>query len=134
LTLAEKAGPKDEDRLLEKALSLYQGAFLKDADEPWALSCRERLRFSRFLRAVQRRGGRLESAGEFDQAVDLYRKGLEIDILAEAMYCRLMKCHMAAGRKSAAIATYDRCQKVLRSVLGIEPSSETKAAYRALQT
>jgi LuxR family transcriptional regulator, maltose regulon positive regulatory protein len=131
LALSEKAAPKDGNRLLEKALSLYQGAFLKDADDPWALSYRERLRY-RYLRGVQRLGKHLENAEQFDRAVDLYRKGLETDILAEEMYCRLMKCHMAAGRTSAAIETYERCRKVLQSLLGIEPSFETQAAYRAI--
>jgi LuxR family transcriptional regulator, maltose regulon positive regulatory protein len=131
LAHAEKAASKDKNQLLEKALSLFQGAFLKDADDPWALSYRERLRY-RYLRGVQRLGDHLEKAARFDQAVELYRKGLEIDIMAEEMYCRLIKCHKAAGRTSAAIETYERCRKVLRSLLGIEPSSETQAAFRAL--
>jgi LuxR family transcriptional regulator, maltose regulon positive regulatory protein len=131
LALAEKAAPKDKNRLLEKALSLYRGAFLKDSDDPWAISYRERLRY-RYMRGVQQLGEILESTGQFDRAGDLYRKGLETDILAEEMYCRLMKCHMAAGRMSAAMATYETCTKVLRSIIGIDPSEETKAVYRAL--
>jgi len=129
LALSEKAEPNNKNRLLEKALNLYQGTFLKDADDPWALSYRERLRY-RYQRGVQRLGEHLENTGQIDCAVDLYRKGLETDILAEEMYCRLIKCHLAAGRTSAAIETYERCRKVLRSVLGIEPSRETQAAYR----
>ena len=128
----ERAVAKDEYRLLEKALNLYQGAFLKNADDPWALSYRERLRYG-YLRCVRRLGGHLENAAQFDRAADLYRKALETDILAESMYYRLMRCQMAAGRKSAAIATYETCRKVLRSVLGVEPSPETQAAYRALK-
>jgi LuxR family transcriptional regulator, maltose regulon positive regulatory protein len=131
LTLAEKATTKDKNRLLEKALHLYQGTFLKDANDPWAISYRERLRY-RYLRAIQRLGDHLENIGQSDRAVDLYRKGLETDILAEEMYCRLMRCQMAAGRTSAAMATYETCKKVLRSVLGVEPSDETQTAYRTL--
>ena len=77
-------------------------------------------------------GDHLENTGQFDRAVELYRKGLETDILAEEMYCRLIRCHMAAGRTIAAIAAYERCRKVLQSLLGIEPSRETQAAYQAL--
>jgi LuxR family maltose regulon positive regulatory protein len=65
-------------------------------------------------------------------AVELYRKGLETDILAEEMYRRLMKCHHASGKNSEAVAVYERCRKMLRSVLGIEPSRETEAVYRAI--
>jgi DNA-binding SARP family transcriptional activator len=129
--LSEKKSAEDGGRLLEKALSLYQGPFLKGSDEPWAISCRERLR-NRYLRGVQSLGERLEGAGQFDMAVELYRKGLETDILAEEMYRRLMICHQATGKMSEAIATYERCRKLLRSVLGIEPTRETEAVYRTL--
>ena len=131
LALSEKAAPKNKNRLLEKALNLYQGAFLKDADDPWALSYRERLRY-RYLRGVQQLGAHLENTGQFDRAADLYRKGLETDILAEAIYCRLMECHMAAGRMSAAIATYEKCRKVLQSLLGVEPCPEMQATFKTL--
>jgi DNA-binding SARP family transcriptional activator len=131
ITLAERETAQNRCRLLENALNLYQGPFLTGSDEPWALSCRERLR-NRFLRAVQRLGEYFECKGLFDSATDLYRKGIETDVLAEEMYRRLMKCHHAAGRKGEAIAAYERCREVLRSVLGIEPSSETEAVYRAI--
>ena len=131
LALAERKPADDGDSLMEKALSLYQGPFLKGTDEPWAISCRERLR-NRYLRSVQRLGERMESAGQFDRAVDLYRKGLETDILAEEMYRRLMKCLQYTGRNCEAVAVYERCRKTLRSVLGIEPSRETEAVYRTV--
>lgn len=61
-----------------------------------------------------------------------YRQGLEMDVLAEELYRRLMKCHQAAGQEAAAIATYQRCRRMLRTVLGVDPSRETEAVYRAL--
>jgi LuxR family transcriptional regulator, maltose regulon positive regulatory protein len=129
--LAEKKSAEDWDRLYEKALSLYQGPFLKGSDDVWVISSRERLR-NRYLRAVQLLGERMENTGQYDRAVDLYRKGLETDILAEEMYRRLMKCHQATGKNSEAAEVYDRCRKMLRYVLGIEPSRETEAIYRAI--
>jgi DNA-binding SARP family transcriptional activator len=133
LIRAEGEAPEKSERLTEKALMLYKGQFLEETDEPWAISCRERLR-SRFLRAVWRSGEHLERSGRFDLAVELYRKGLEADTLAEELYRRLMRCHQAAGQRGEAIAAYERCKKIIRSVLGIEPSSETEALYRTISS
>jgi two-component SAPR family response regulator len=74
----------------------------------------------------------MEKAGQFDKAVDLYRKGLETDILAEEMYRRLMTCLQSTGKNCEAVAVYERCRKVLRQVIGMEPSRETEAVYKAL--
>jgi LuxR family transcriptional regulator, maltose regulon positive regulatory protein len=133
LVRAECEAPEKSEQLTEKALMLYKGQFLEETDEPWLISCRERLR-SRFLRAVWRSGEHLERSGRFDLAVELYRKGLEVDYLTEELYRRLMKCHHTAGQKGEAIAAYERCKKILRSVLGIEPSSETETLYRTISS
>jgi DNA-binding SARP family transcriptional activator len=131
LATANKEPADVGDRLMEKALGLYQGPFLKGTGDPWAISCRERLR-NRYLRGVQSLGERLEGAGQFDMAVELYRKGLETDILAEEMYRRLMKCLQSTGKNCEAVAVYERCRKLLHQVIGIEPSRETEAVYREL--
>jgi ATP/maltotriose-dependent transcriptional regulator MalT/DNA-binding SARP family transcriptional activator len=131
LVRAEGEAPEESERLTQKALMLYKGQFLEETDEPWLISCRERLR-SKYLRTIFRLGARLESASEFVKAADLYVKGIEADPLVEGLYRRLMDCCHAAGQDGEAIFVYKRCEKILRSVLGIEPSPETKALYRAL--
>jgi LuxR family transcriptional regulator, maltose regulon positive regulatory protein len=131
LALAQAAPPDDEARLVKAALRLYQGPFLGSYDASWTLSYRERLR-SRFLRAILWLGDHFEGLDLFERAADLYRQGLEMDALAEELYRRLMKCHRSAGQEAAAIATYQRCRRMLRTVLGVDPSRETEAVYQAL--
>lgn len=131
LDRAEGEGPDEGERLRGKALALYKGQFLEESGESWLISCRERLR-NKFLRAVWRRGDLLEESGRFDLALELYRRGLDADQLAEELYRRIMRCHRAAGRRCEAISAYERCKKILRSVLGIDPSRETEALYRSL--
>jgi DNA-binding SARP family transcriptional activator len=110
---------------------LYRGPFLEETIEPWTISYRERLR-SRYLRAIRRSGEQFEIVENFERAANLYEKGLETDPLAEELYRRLMRCRYAAGQKGEAIAAYERCKKILCSVLGINPSPETEAVYRAI--
>ncbi len=117
----------------EKALSLYQGAFLgEEAHEPWALVYQERLR-SKFLRAVDRLGRQFEGDGQWERAVECYRRGLEVDELAEEFYQRLMTSYLSWGRRAEAIAIYNRCRRVLQSVLGIDPSPTTEAILRTVR-
>jgi len=121
---------RSEDRIL----ALYQGAFLeREATRTWSLSLRERLR-SKLLRHIAEAGRAWETAGEWDQAVRCYRRGLEIDPLIEALYQRLMHCFRQTGRVAEALATYQRCRSVLAEQFEIEPSQATRELYKSLRT
>jgi tetratricopeptide (TPR) repeat protein len=45
-----------------------------------------------------------------------------------------MKVHAAAGRRSHALATYERCRRVLERELGVEPSRETDRVRDEVET
>ena len=123
---ARKEGKQAEAiRLFEKALSLYRGSFLPFEEMPWAASPREKLR-SGFLRAVAHLGQYYEDRERWEEAVSCYRKGLEADELAEELYRRLMVCHIRQGREAEALSVYRGCRKTLSSVLGVNPSAETR--------
>jgi len=118
--------------LVEKALDIYQGHFLgDDNDYAWALALRERLR-SKFLRYLEQTGKHNEDVGQWEKAINSYRKGLEIDPLAEILYQRLMLCYQRQGRSAEALSVYQRCHKVFSTVLGVAPSPHVEAARRAL--
>ncbi|HEY6864951.1 MAG TPA: bacterial transcriptional activator domain-containing protein, partial [Burkholderiales bacterium] len=111
----------------ERALGLYAGHFLQgDEETPWLLPRRERLR-SKFLRCVERCGATREERGEHPAAVELYRRALEVDPLAEGVYRNLMAAYLAAGRRAEALEAYRRCRHMLSVVLGVPPSAETEA-------
>jgi len=76
--LLQQADALNEPLLLQKAINLYKGPFLGgDHPEPWAMSYQEKLR-SKFLRAVVKLGQLYEERGEHEQAIECYRKGLEV--------------------------------------------------------
>ena len=129
---ARKEGKGTEAiRLFEKALSLYRGPFLLSEEMPCAASPREKLR-SGFLRAVAHLGQSYEDSERWEEAVSCYGKGIEADDLAEELYRRLMVCHIRQGREAEALSVYRRCRKTLSSVLGVEPSAETRAIAASL--
>jgi len=129
---ARKEGKQTEAiPLFEKALSLYTGTFLESEEMSWAESQREKLRRV-FIRAVGHLGRCYEDREQWEEAVSCYRKGLDADELAEELYRRLMVCHIRRGRESEALSVYRRCRKTLSSVLGVDPSAETRGIAESL--
>jgi len=118
-------------RLYEKALFLYRGPFLQPEEMSCAASPREKLR-SGFLRAVAHLGQCYEDRERWEEAVSCYGKGIDADDLAEELYRRLMVCHLRQGREAEALSVYRRCRKTLSSVLGVNPSAETRAIAASL--
>lgn len=120
-------------RLSEKAIRMYAGHFLPaDTDHPWVLPYRERLR-SKFIRTVLKLGAYLETSAEWDRAIEYYRKGLEVDDLAEQFYRHLMICHRQRGDHAEGLRVYQRCRSALDASLGIEPSALTQDIYRSMK-
>jgi two-component SAPR family response regulator len=108
------------------ALHLYRGDLLpSELAEPWSASLRERLK-ARFIRKVRTVGERYERASEFQHAVELCTRGLEADDLTEAFYQGLMRCHLALGCPTDAIAAYRRMRQLFGVMLGIKPSAESE--------
>lgn len=114
--------------LYAKAAGLYQGHFLAHEPAFWTLSTRERLKI-RFVRSVSRRGAYLEECGSLEQALALYRAGIELDLLAEGFWMGLMRCFQRLGSRNDAVSAYHRFRKLLDAQLGISPSERMKKLY-----
>ncbi len=118
---------------MDKAIHIYKGHFLSgDSCEPWALSYRERLR-SKFSRLIIKQGTYLEEAKQWGVALEVFRKGIDVDDRNEEFYQHLMVCHQRLGQRVEAISVYNRCCVILSSTLGISPSRRTTELYRAIK-
>lgn len=118
---------------VQRVLNLYQGTFLGEAaSAPWALATREKLR-AKFLRFATQASRLCLQEGRHEEALRLVDQGLEAEPLAEELYRSRMRCQAASGRRAEALATYQRCEKTLATLLGIEPAAETRALYQALR-
>lgn len=118
--------------LAEKMFSLYRGPFMKDEpDQPWFVSQREHLR-NKQLRHMGELARRYEEDGQWERAMDYYRRSIELDAVAEGFYRRLMFCYIRLSRPAEAIEIYESCRKTLRANQNSEPSPETQALYQKL--
>jgi DNA-binding SARP family transcriptional activator len=87
---------------------------------------------AKFLRLVLTLGRRHETTS-WDQAAQVYARGLELDSLAEELYRRLMICHRERGQTAEAMNVYRRCRDNLSIILGVTPSADTIALYNSLR-
>jgi LuxR family maltose regulon positive regulatory protein len=112
---------------------LYQGHFLQhEAEKPWVLKARHELR-DRLLRAIRDAARECERARRWEEAVSLYRSGIELDSFNEGLYRGLMLCHQELGDHSEALQAYRRCRELLTRFLGIPPNAKTQALYHSVR-
>ncbi len=127
-----RAVSKRVEHLFDQALTFYQDGFLaREPVRPWNLSLRERLR-SKLLRHIVDIGQVAEDNGHWRSAIRFYRKGLEIEPLAEELYRHLMISYRHLGQYAEGLATYQRCRHNLATLLQIVPSKETEAVRASL--
>src|ERR1700735_4463706 len=121
------------DDRIARLRRLYQGDFLQhETEKPWVLRARQELR-DRFLRAIRDAARDCERARRWEDAVSLYRSGIELDTLNEDLYRGLMRCHQELGDHSEALQAYGRCRELLTRFLGIPPNAKTQALYHSVR-
>jgi DNA-binding SARP family transcriptional activator len=133
--LARSGGQAVNDELAgcdEQIQLIYQGSFLeREPVRPWAISLRERLR-SKLLLYLIDAGQAWEGVGDPERAIRCYRKGLELEPLAEELYQNLIRCYRDNQRLAEAMATFRRCEQVFADQLQIPPSPATLGLYDTL--
>ncbi len=132
--VAKDSMSSEQVPLYEKAIALYKGSFLPaEKSESWTLDRRDRLR-GRFVRLVTALGGFWEQQQKYEQALECYRRSLEVDTPAEELYRHLMSCLMTLGRHAEALAVFEQCRRNLLATLGVEPSPATLTLVNTIRT
>jgi len=109
----------------DSALGLYRGNFLVENETShWTHGLRERLK-TRFLEYINTKGTSLIGKGHPNKAIDLFKRGIEIDPLAEALYRGLMLCFLSEGRRAEGISVYERCSEMLKRHFDVDPAPQT---------
>jgi len=125
---------------LEQAIALYRGSFLKGffVDESvffedWTLLLRER--FHRLaLDALYDLATYHERRRDYDRARRYARRQVELEPWREEAHQQLMRLLARGGQRSAALAQYDICRRILADELRVEPHQETTALYERIRT
>ncbi|MGD8466064.1 MAG: BTAD domain-containing putative transcriptional regulator, partial [Anaerolineae bacterium] len=121
-------GSREEPKLIEEAIALYEGDYLEGVYGAWCELERERLR-GRYMAAQQALARLYTDRRNLTRAVEMYQQILAQDPYREAAHRGLMQCYYRQGDRAAAIRQYQVCAEVLREELGLSPSAETEALY-----
>lgn len=127
------AGALEPGPRLARLRELYAGHFLAhEMEKRWAVEKRQLLR-EKFVRAIREIARSFETGGQWQEAVQAYQLGIEVDSLAEDFHRGLIVCHRELGDHVAALSAYRRCSELLTKLLGIQPSSKTLALYQSVR-
>jgi DNA-binding SARP family transcriptional activator/predicted ATPase len=125
---------------LEQGVALYRGAFLvgfsiadSPAFEEWLLLRREHLA-RQALAALQRLSTYYEGTGAYEQALAHAWRQVELEPWHEESQQQVMRLLALNGQRSAALAQYETCRRLLAEELGVEPTAETTALYEQIRT
>ena len=129
---ARRSPPIKAVRYLSRAVELYTDGFLTDCYDEWCVARRDRLQ-REFLEAAGQLARWLIERGRFDRAVEVLRRGLEVDPLREDFHRLVMRAYALQGRQEEALAHYRRCEKILERELGVEPAPETQSLARQIR-
>ncbi|MBU1053063.1 MAG: hypothetical protein KKC46_04435 [Proteobacteria bacterium] len=118
--------------LTGRAMGIYKGDFLPaDSTKSWVMTVRESIR-NRFLDLIINTGKYWQKAGQFEKAIEQYKRGLMLDSLVEELYQSLMLCQINLGRRAEAARIYEKCKAVLSKTLNISPSEKTNTIYKSI--
>jgi predicted ATPase/DNA-binding SARP family transcriptional activator len=116
---------------LARAAELVRGEFLGGfslgdcpAFDEWALIRRERLHL-RITEVLEELTDYHAHRGNFEQAEGYAHRLLELDPLRESAHRQLMRLLSKTGKRSAALAQFEVCRRLLADELGVAPTTET---------
>jgi predicted ATPase/DNA-binding SARP family transcriptional activator len=105
------------------------GDFLADFYDDWILQEREHYRI-KYLDALLALVQQLRSNSEYERAIEIAQRILQIDPANERAHQHLMFLYVVTGERQKALAQYEQCRLALQQELGLdEPSPETVALY-----
>ena len=127
----EKQDPQEKITAFQKAVELYQGAYLPEVEGSWVVVERERLQRMFIDSMISLSSLQLE-AGNTRASISLCQQILDLDPCQEEAHRLAMRVHWARGNKAAVRRQFERCVKALKEELGAEPSPQTMALYKTL--
>jgi len=124
--------------LLEEAVALYQGDVLAGFHldsvpfEEWLLVQREQLH-QHAMAALFELADACLRRGDYARARQYARRQLALESWREEAHQQILRALALDGQRSAALAHYATCERVLADELGVAPSRETQQLYTAIR-
>ena len=133
----ERLAGKHDGGALAEAAALYRGPLLGGVEldelqfDEWLRVRRDRLR-ELAVNTLGRLLAQQTKMHAVDDALATALKIFALDPVHEPTHRAVMRLHVAAGRRAAALRQYQSCVEGLRRELGVEPEEETRRLYQEL--
>ncbi|HKA24878.1 MAG TPA: tetratricopeptide repeat protein [Candidatus Eisenbacteria bacterium] len=127
----QASSTEERSRALERAQALAGAPYLQGFYADWAVELQARMR-DRLEKLHLALGELAARRGDFDQAIDSFRRASELDEFRESTRLALMEALVRAGNRPAALAEYEKLKSRLRAELDVEPLPETDETVRRL--
>ncbi|MGC4046787.1 MAG: tetratricopeptide repeat protein [Armatimonas sp.] len=111
--------------LYQEALRLYQGPFLPNCYDSWALTERDRLT-EQYLNAAHELSQLLEAGNNLDEALQIARQALSVAPLRDELHGEVIRLLLCSGEAAMAQKHYEDFAQQLEEQLGLEPSPEVQ--------
>jgi DNA-binding SARP family transcriptional activator len=122
LAEAENLGLADLDSV---SLADLVGDLLPDWYDDWLQDEREGLRQTR-LHALESLARGLSASGRHADAIQAALAAIRLEPLRESAHRTLIEVHLAEGNRSEAWRQFQRCRRLLREELGVDPSDSMR--------
>ena len=129
----------DDLSLMEEAVARYRGEFLEGfslsgcaAVEEWVLLKRGQIA-NRMMSTLRILALAYEGRRDFARARSYVRRQIELEPWHEEAHRHLMRLQALDGQRSAALAQYQTCLRLLNDELGVAPAAETTGLYEQIR-
>jgi DNA-binding SARP family transcriptional activator len=131
LKISREKDSERQRRLVERALTLFRGAFCEGWDEPWVARMKRRITAERleFLRSF---GKACLKSGRVEESIMCFEKALVLDGLHEETCRDLMTAYARMGMKKDVKEAFEEFKSNLERELGVRPESVTQTLYQCL--
>lgn len=124
--LLDSARPCDDILTMQTLANLSADLLPEWPENDWMLIEQEQYHQLR-LYALEAMTERLTSARRYGEAVAAGLAAVRTEPLRESAHRVLVKAHLAAGNRGAALRQFEQCRRILREELGLEPSPSLRS-------
>jgi LuxR family maltose regulon positive regulatory protein len=131
--LSQARATRDDEaaRCWEQAVALYNNEYLDNLYYDWVMPERQRLREA-YVSALKALAAYQATAGDYETALTLAQRILQVDPLLEDVHCEIMRYHAKLGQRSAVRRQYQLLQDTLKTELNINPLPATQQLLTTL--
>ena len=128
---SEAEDPRQKIKHLSHAIQQYNGDYLPEVDDYWAIPDREKYR-QMYIDALYTIANLYFEKEIYKSALRYCHQALDEDNANEEVHRLAMKIHAVTGNKAEIIRQYEACRMELEEKFDVEPSDQTQLLYDTL--